>query len=87
MHDAVLWWGIVLPTLLGATFYVGAVACMWPRARPLAPLWLLVATLLFPPLFPFVFFYVLWFTWIAPPPVLVLVEPPSVTTRAAGRRV
>ena len=87
-HAALFWW-ILVPTLLGGALYASAAMCVWPRARPLLPLWLLLPAILLPPLFPLLLFYLLFLFWATPRPVVVVGASPVsvVTARFGGRGV
>lgn len=71
MHDDPVVWWILLTALASVGLYVTAFACVWPRARPLMPLWVLLLFLLLPPFFPLLLLYVLAF---ARPSVIVVRE-------------
>ena len=77
----IFWWWAVVPLLILGLLYCAMAATLWPYARPLFPLWLLVFALFFPPLFPFVFFYALFATFFFPRPVLVSSTVPTATVR------
>ena len=77
-----IWWWAVVPFLILGLLYCAMAATLWPYARPLFPIWLLVFALFFPPLFPFVFFYALAISLVFPRPYFIRpvpVTPASVT--------
>lgn len=59
----------LIPIFLGVLFYLAMVLCLWPYARPIFPFGFLFLLILFPPIFPFLLIYVLFFTLYASPPV------------------
>jgi hypothetical protein len=85
---AIVMW-FVLPSLFFVLFYGALSFAVWPYARPIVPFWPLILILFFPPMFPFLLFY-LFFAFcfvqssvvasIDRPPVVVVVE------RARGGR-
>lgn len=54
-----LWWTILLFFLVALALYATAAAFVWPYARPLVSLWLIVLCIAFPFLFPFLLAYLL----------------------------
>lgn len=83
MTDAAL---IFVPLLLGLTLYGSMVLFSWPHARPLFPLWILVLVVWFPPVFFFLFLYVLYLQLFVsavldPPAPVVVVVPAHTTSR------
>lgn len=92
-EQVVAW--IVFPIALGALLYTAAAACVWPYARPLFPLWILLLCILFPPFFPLLLFYLLFALAFGAyrRPVVVWVPPPAprarpaVTVRRSGNAV
>ena len=57
--DTIVW--VVLPLTVGLFLYMTTALWVWPYARPIFPLWLLLFVILFPPLFPFLIVYLLFF--------------------------
>ena len=72
-HEDTLAW-IVVPLILGLLIYMTLALFVWPYARPVVSPWLLSLCILFPPLFPFLLFFVL-FTLCFPP--VIVTTPPS----------
>ena len=68
MEDEFFW--ILFPTTVVVLFYFAASLAVWPYARPLLPLWILLFAILVPPLLPWLLLYLAC----APRPVLVVVE-------------
>lgn len=66
--DPIGW--IVVPVILGVLLYGLVALFVWPYARPVVPLSLLFLFIFFPPLFPFLFLFVL-FTLCTPPSAIV----------------
>ena len=79
---------IVIPIFFGILVYATLSMFVWPYARPLLPLWLIVFAILLPPFFPFLLFYVLFVVLLFTPvePVYV-VEVEPVSDRRVDRRV
>ena len=94
---------IFVPLILIATIYLTAVLFVWSYARPILPLWLILFFILFPPFFPLLFFYMLFFVvcplslatrQVAIYPPVAVVEPttrgrvrPVILTTTGGNRV
>ena len=72
--DALAW--IIVPVILGSLIYMTLALFVWPYARHVVSPWLFILCLLFPPLFPFLLFFVL-FT-LCFPPVIVVSTPSQV---------
>jgi hypothetical protein len=53
----IIWF--ILPVFVGILIYSVCVTAAWPYARPIFPIWLLILSILIPPLFPFLLFYIL----------------------------
>ena len=70
MDDQLLWIVLPGPALMVLLLYLAASVAIWPYARPLLPLWLVIVALL-PPLLPWLALYVLC---CVPRPVLVVVD-------------
>ena len=51
---------IVIPVLFVSLFYFAIALMVWPYARPIVPFGLLLLFVFFPPLFPFLLFYLLF---------------------------
>ena len=79
--DFVLMW-IVLPTVLVTLAYCALALTVFPYARPLVPLWIILLAIVFPPGLLFLLFYVVIFTCLFAPPRIVVVPPPETTTTA-----
>ena len=75
---------ILIPILFGLFFYATMTVLLWPYARPVVPLWIIVFAILFPPFFPFLVFYVLFF---AIPVAPVVVEQPVYVVEGRSRPV
>lgn len=89
---------IVVPAFLGLVLYMSVALFVWPIARPLVPLTILLLFLFLPPLFPFLVLYLLFVSCsfgLRRPDVVrevVVVEPstrgrvrPVVTSRSGNR--
>lgn len=99
--EVIAW--IVFPIVLGTLLYMALALFVWPYARPIFPLWILLLCIFFPPFFPFLLFYMLIFVAFSASayrrPVVVWVPPsqrgvvrtatarPAMTVRSAGNRV
>lgn len=72
---------IVVPVVLSILIYMSAVLLMWPYARPIFSLWVLLFCLVFPPAFFVLATYVLimfCFGTLAEPSVIVVQRTPTV---------
>lgn len=72
--DVVAW--IVVPTVLAVLLYLLVAMAVWPYARPIVPLSLLLLTLFLPPLLPFLIVYLLLLACLAPVAVRPIVGLP-----------
>ena len=51
--------------------YTSLSLILYPYARPLLPVWIILFAVILPPLFPFLLFYVLFFMLVAPTATVV----------------
>lgn len=75
---------IVIPIFFALLVYATLSMFVWPYARPLLPLWIILVAILVPPLFPLLLFYVLFMALLFTP---VGTEPVYVVERPATARV
>ena len=75
---------ILLPAVVGAFFYMALAVCVWPYARPILPLWILLFAIFVPPLFPLVLWYVLVVACFLRPAVAPVEQPVIVVVREEG---
>lgn len=83
-HDetnVVAW--IVVPVILGSLVYMTLALFIWPYARPIVSPWILILCIIFPPLFPFLLFFVFFALCTAP----VIAVPSTVTVQASPQEV
>jgi hypothetical protein len=74
-HHRVVWVGwIFLPTFFAVVLYAMIVAAVWPCARPIFPLWLILVAVFFPFLIPFLLFYACFSLSLARRPLVVARE-------------
>ena len=74
-HRRVVWVGLIfLPTFFAVVLYAMFVAAVWPCARPIFPLWLILVAVFFPFLIPFLLFYACFSLSLAPRPLVVVRE-------------
>ena len=86
-----LWF--ILPSFILLLIYTAISFAVWPYARPIMPIWVLILFIFLPPFFPFLLFYLLIFVCLLSPdpyyqqrPVIVVVEEPTRTTELATRK-
>jgi hypothetical protein len=76
---------VLIPIIFSLLFYATMTVLVWPYARPVIPLWIIIFAILFPPFFFFLVFYLLFVALplapIAVEPVYV-VEKPNTMVRA-----
>lgn len=75
---------LIVPIFLAALFYLALALWLYPHARPVMPISLLIFGLLFPPFLPFVFFYTLYTFYTRP---VIIVEPDVGQPPQAARSV
>lgn len=80
----VLW--IVLPAIVGLFLYGALAYSVWPYARPLVPLWIVLLAVVFPPFFPFFLLYILFAVCVFVPPTTPT-DPVIVVVEDRSRRV